>query len=99
MKRPIKPEEITEAKTDSIPGEVFEVFNALITENWNGFEAVVVQKEAVARISAAMNVSSQTIYNAGWVDVEESYRKAGWKVEYDKAGYNETYSSKIIFRK
>ena len=39
------------------------------------------------------------IFKCNWLDVEEIFRKAGWIVEYDKPGYNESYAATFNFRK
>jgi hypothetical protein len=46
---------------------------------------------------AAKGLNRNEIFKKGWLDVEEIYGKAGWKVEYDKPGYNEDYAAHFIF--
>jgi len=38
------------------------------------------------------------IFDKGWLNVEEVYRAAGWAVEYDKPGFNESYSATFTFK-
>lgn len=97
--RPITPEQVAKKRKNSIPGEVFQVFNLLISESWDGRESVVLQKDAVKRIREILNITSTIIFDNGWMDVEDHYRGAGWKVDYDKPGYNETYDAFYTFRK
>ena len=104
MTQPIKPDEVEDRKTADIPDQVFEAFNALIVRNFSGVSAVVKQVDAVDQIiklrnAAHFGCSRQEIFDNGWLNVEESYRKSGWDVEYDKPGYNETYEASFTFRK
>ena len=93
---PVKPSEMTQAKKSSIPDVVFEVFNQLITEKFNCGYATIKQKDVVALLEAK-GLKSREIYDRGWLDVEGVYRAAGWKVEYDKPGYNESYDAFFVF--
>lgn len=100
--KPMNPSEVVLAKTNSIPGEVFEAFNELIAAHWDGMESRVTQSEAlklVVKKFKSANVTSTVMFDNGWLDVEESYRSQGWIVEYDKPGYNESYEAFFIFRK
>lgn len=97
---PLSPKDVSNAKQVTFPPEVFEAFNTLITENFNAGSARVVQKDAVAKIVSLMNLEKDDIvYEKGWLNVEDVYRKAGWKVEYDKPAYNETYNAYFVFSK
>lgn len=98
--KPISPDEVTAAKTGTIPGEVFDAFNECIALKWNGHEAVVPQDTVVAAILGRMPTAArQSVFDNGWLDVEESYRALGWSVEYDKPAYNESYPATFKFRK
>jgi hypothetical protein len=104
MAGPIKPDEVGKQKTARIPEEVFEAFNELIAQHWNGSSATIIQSEvaniAVEKLKVRMpEITRQTLFDENWMDVEESYRMAGWTVEYDKPGYNETYEANFTFRK
>ncbi|HUS40049.1 MAG TPA: hypothetical protein VMX74_11390 [Pirellulales bacterium] len=99
MAEPIKPHEVVEAKKNAMPSEVIECFNELIAEKWNGRSATIKQSEAANRIAKRMNVDTQYLYASGFMDVEDVFRDVGWKVTYDKPGYNETYTATFEFRK
>ena len=99
MSEPIKPHEVVEAKKNTMPAEVIECFNELIAEKWNGRSATVKQSEAANRIADRMNVTTQYLYDHGYMDVEDVFRAAGWKVKYDKPAYNETFRATFEFRK
>lgn len=95
--KPIKPEQIKPSV--SIPNQVIETFNSLISANYRNGAARILQKEIVAQL-VAIGFSRNRIFDEKLLDVEETYREAGWEVEYDKPGYNEThYEPYFVFRK
>ncbi|MFZ5424563.1 MAG: hypothetical protein ACOZAO_02065 [Patescibacteria group bacterium] len=96
--KPITPSGVGKAKSASLPDVVIEVFNELIAQNFYGGSASVKQKDAVAML-VAKGLDRNEIFKKGWLDVEEVYRKAGWKVYYDKPGYNESYDAYFRFSK
>lgn len=104
MTKTITPSEVTGKKTESIPEEVFEAFNELIAEGWDGHSSIVVQCRVVSLIFEKMKrkdpiFTRQSIFDKHWLDVESSYRAAGWKVVYDKPAYCETYEANFRFIK
>lgn len=94
--KPIKASEIDNKKGEAIPDSVFEVFNELITKNYSGGSATVYQKDVV-RMLVKKGLTGSEIYDNHWLDVEDIYRKAGWKVKYDKPAYCETYDAYFVF--
>ena len=42
-------------------------------------------------------LSKDMIFENHWLDFEPIFRKAGWKVSYDKPGYGENYKALFIF--
>jgi hypothetical protein len=102
MAGPVTPQEALNLKKENIPDYVFTAFNELISENLSNGRAKVEQPNVVARIlqKAAIGnieITRSEIFSKGWLDVEGIYRKAGWKVEYDKPGYNESYDAYFVF--
>lgn len=94
--KPIRPDEIVEGKQNSLPDSVLETFNALISENWDGHSSRILQRDVVDRIKRKMDTDH---FKTSWLDVESIYRKAGWDVEYDKPGFNESYDASFTFTK
>lgn len=91
---PIRPEQINQ----TFPEKVYEAFNALIQKNFSGNSATVKQQEVVdAMIS--LGLKKKDIDKNGWLNVEKAYEKAGWTVQYDKPGYNESYEAFFVFSK
>jgi hypothetical protein len=99
MTGPLKPKDVQKRKDAALPEEVFQVFNDLIQEGWNETWAVVQQNEAATRIAKALGITKAQAFQRKLLDVESAYRKAGWKVEYDKPGYCETYEATFRFSK
>lgn len=99
MPGPIKPKDVQAQKNAAIPEEVFEVINALILREWNGSEALVYQDEAAKQVAKALKITKALVYSRNLLDIEDAYIKAGWDVEYDKPGYNESYEAHFRFRK
>jgi len=99
--KPITPEEACKVKKENIPDAVFTAFNTLIAKNFDSkySAAVVKQKDVVSEIVKNSDITSEEIFNNGYLDIEGIYRKAGWSVKYDKPGYNESYEPFFEFKK
>ncbi len=94
--KPITPAEVVSLKASLFPDAVLEAFNELIAENFAGGVASFTEKKVVARIFKK-GISSSQAYANHWLDVEDIYRKNGWRVEYDKPGFNEGYDATFTF--
>jgi|SRR5215217_4188967 len=99
MTKPISPNEIAEAKKSAFPDFVVETFNELIAANFSNGSATILQEDAVALLMERGQVNRNQVFNMGWLNIEEIYRAEGWKVSYDKPGYNESYPASFEFRK
>lgn len=99
MVKPISPSEVIDKKKETIPNEVIEAFNELIAENFDGHSSHVEQNEVISLIVNKLSIAREYIFKKHWLDVEDIFREAGWEVEYDKPGYNESYSAYFIFTK
>ena len=96
--KPISPQDVVELKKSVIlPPKVIEVWNRVIAKNYSGKRSHFTQTEIVSDIAKALEVNGKTIYDNKWLDVEEVYRAEGWKVEYAKPGYNESYEATFTF--
>lgn len=96
----ISPKDITAHKRNTIPEFVFDVFNELIAADFSGSVATVKQNAVIERILAdQIDLDRQTIFSRGWLNIEDVYEQAGWKVVYDKPYYNETYEAYWMFKK
>jgi hypothetical protein len=84
--RPVSPREAAEMQTEQIPDAVFGVFNELIAQNLYHGRSTVLQKDVVERL-VEQGMDRGKIFEKHWLDVEDSYREAGWSVKYDKPVY------------
>ena len=98
MAKAISPADVAGVKAELFPEAVFEAFNELIAAGFYGNEVTVKQEDVVKRM-VEKGLKVKDIYANHWLDVEEVYRAAGWVVEYDKPGYNESYAAYFVFRK
>ena len=95
---PISPDDITAAKEAVIPGFVFDAFNQCIAEKFNEGRATIYQKEVVAKIQESVEFKALDVpFKYEWLNVEDAFRAKGWKVEYDKPAYCETYPAFFVF--
>jgi hypothetical protein len=96
---PIKPSEVANIRNANIPEFVFSAFNELIAKNFSGKQALVMQNSAISLIIALSPepISREKIFAERWLDVENAYEQAGWKVVYDKPAYNESYEANFTF--
>jgi hypothetical protein len=98
--KPITPQEASQQRQTQIPDFVIDCFNKLIAKNYRNGRARVIQNEVMLEILATdADLTRQTVFDNGWLDVEEVYRAAGWRVEYAKPAYNETYDAFFVFSK
>lgn len=97
--KPIRPEEVGAMQREALPDVVIEVFNEQIALNFINGVADVKQRQVLHLLEQKLEMQRQEIVNKGWLNVEEAYRSAGWVVEYDKPGYNETYGAFFTFRR
>jgi len=99
----IKPSEVADLKKNLLPGYVLEAFNQCIAAGYDGVSSKVYQGEVVARILmlAVMagddGLTRDDIYKRKFLDVEPIFEAEGWKVYYDKPGYNEDYGASFTF--
>jgi hypothetical protein len=91
---PIKPQDIKKGKV--FPDKVIEAFNELILKNYHGTSAIVKQEDVVV-LMLEKGLEREDIFDNNWLDVENVYRRAGWHVEYDEPGFNESYPATYIF--
>lgn len=96
---PIRPDQIGPAQAKYLPAVVFDTFNRLIAGSYSGNAAIVQQEAVVQALMAALGCSRDHVFAHHYLDVEEAYRATGWKVEYDKPAYNESYPATFTFRR
>lgn len=90
---PISPDDVASALV--IPDEAILAFNEIIAAG-GGVYVIIPQREVVA-LMVEKGLNREDIYARGWLNVEPLYRAKGWKVTFDKPGYNEFYEAHFIF--
>jgi len=92
--KPVSPSEALDLKVDTTPDFVFEAWNRVIVRNLKDGVSKFFQSELIFEILDCSNDGELTSFNVtdrGWLDMEPVFRRLGWKVVYDKPGYNEIY--------
>ena len=98
MVKPIRPVDIPVPTPEPIPDFVIQAFNEQIKRHFDHRtnSAHVYQIEVKQEIMENQNIS-ETDFCQEWLDVEDTFRKSGWTVIYDKPGYNESYGAYFVF--
>ena len=96
--KPITPREVGEEQARVFPDQVVEAFNELIAQSFTEGYATILQKDAV-KLMVEKGLNKKDIFDKGWLNIEDMYRKVGWDVEYDKPGYDESYEPAFKFSK
>lgn len=100
--KPITPDEVSDVKFQTFPDEVIECWNSIILKKWNPTSKVayIRQEEIVQKlIEDVPGLARADVFSKNYLDIEELYRKQGWKVKYDKPHYTENYEAYFEFRK
>lgn len=96
---PLSPSKAKSRKQSSIPDVVVETFNEMLVEELDADGYACLEQDEVVKRLVAKGLKRSDIFNKNWLDVEDMYRAKGWKVEYDKPGYNESYAATFTFSK
>ena len=99
MIKPITPDEIEDAKLKTIPESIIGIINDLVAVSWDGNSSEIKQSDLIDAVCKKSKLSRSQVIGTGWLEFEAIYRKIGWKVVYDKPGYNEKYDPFWIFSK
>lgn len=97
MIEPITPQEVLATKASALPDEVIKCWNNLIARKFSAGEARVIQEDIIDDLMKAMNCKRSVVFENNWLDVEDIYETKGWKVHYDKPGYDESYRAFFTF--
>lgn len=94
----LSPTKIAKKHLASIPEVVFEAVNELLAKKGAGGSVTIGQDELLNLLAKkAPEIKRGTYFDNGWLDFEAKYRAQGWKVEYDKPAYCETYEASWSF--
>lgn len=95
--KPITPAQVVAVKESQIPDVVIQSFNRLIAKHWNGRYSKFLQDEVLSEITCGSDLTSNVIFANKYLDIEQVFKDAGWKVSYDAPGYNESYKASFTF--
>lgn len=101
MTKPLSPKDVESAKAARKGNneKVIEAANELIAQRWDGYEARFFLHELGKLAREKLGWDGKKEFEDGDLDIEPVFRKAGWSVEFDRPGYNETYEAFFVFRK
>ncbi len=94
----LTPKEVAAKREESRPAVVVEVFNEMLVDAFSGFQAVIYEKDVVAKL-VERGLTREDIYRFDWLEIQKLYRAKGWEVVRDRPGYNECYDTYFRFRK
>ena len=102
--KPISPEKVEQIRIHEMPEAIIQATNELIVRSWNGRSATVKVEEIVDqyfRVSGEeKNAATRgKLFDKHYLDIEPAYREAGWKVEFEKPDYTESFPSYFVFSK
>lgn len=103
MSQPIKPiskeEALQKVKERVFPDYIMQAFNECIVEAKIKKSNNVLKEDVIKRIlELNPEMKRQTLFDEHLLDVEDTYRQAGWKVEYCSPSRGEEFGPYFIFR-
>ena len=96
--KPFSPKEVYEKARENkkIPAEIIDAVNTLLIKNYKmNYPGLIVikQNELLDLVLMNENYTREQIFAEGYLDFEAVFERAGWRVDYDKPGYNESYEA------
>lgn len=79
------------------PDFVIQAFNECIAESKTKHSHEVTQDDVVERIMKLGSIERAAVFSNNFLDVEEFYRRAGWKVSFYKPAYYEATKAYFTF--
>lgn len=98
MKRgaPVGPDDLPPMEKKPIPPFVFDIVNQMLAEaedrDFIRLELYRVKKTIMANMP-----KDEGPFHRDWLDFEQAYRDAGWKVDFDAPPYGEDYDACYYF--
>lgn len=96
----ITPDEAGRIKFEQyVPDQVIDSVNELIARNLGagGRAKFTLDAFLTLVVSKMPEITRQRVLDEKWADFEPFYEAAGWKVEFDKPAYNESYPATYEF--
>lgn len=96
---PVKPITPREAASGAhIPDIVIETVNDYLKARGSAARITIRQDELVSQL-VKKGLDRVEIYDNGWLNFEDLFRKTGWDVEYEKPGFNEADQAYYVFER
>ena len=93
--KPFSPSEAEAMHVTTIPDQIITAVNKRLVAN-AGSRCTILQDEIIAEAVEA-GLDKRAIFDNHWLDFEKHFETFGWKVTYDKPGYNESYPASWEF--
>ena len=99
--RPITPAQASRKGAQNFPNQIINAVNNLISEKFSGRESITIkQKDILTEAKRlGLTMSTQEIFDKGYMNIEPAYRKTGWNVTYDKPAYIENWDAYFTFKR
>lgn len=101
MIKALSPSEVIAVNKSAAAAKSFDVvigvFNSLLQEAFDGKRAVIMQNAVVESVARTMGIPRDEVFSNGYLNVEHSFRRAGWKCQYIKPDFNSVDEAKFIF--
>jgi hypothetical protein len=98
MVKAISPGDVPAQKKADLPSFVLDEWNKIIAEkSSSGGSVRIMQDDIIERLVPHSTGGRAEVFAKHWLDIEPIYEEAGWKVVYDKPGYNEEYKASFRF--
>lgn len=94
--KPFNPDEADRVAKHNIPDAVIQAVNEFLSSPEFALNGrVSFKQDALIKRVQELNpgLDRRTLFDQHFLDFEEMYRDAGWKVVYDKPGYHENYDA------
>ncbi len=96
--KPLSPSDLKDNLEKNLPKEVIDSVNEILSEKYRGSGSVTFKsKEVIAKISAKMELTKETIYEKKYLDFEPLFRKYGWIVRYEQPCRDENFDAYYEF--
>jgi hypothetical protein len=96
--KPFSPSEALASKVNTIPPEIIEAVNVLLSEKFSGKHTVTIFQKEILTLAKSFMVRRARAYanedsvERNWLDFGPLFEKEGWKVEYDSPVHCESYA-------
>ena len=101
LENPISPDDISDNKEKYIHQTIIKTVNKILKERYNLGSTVDIKISEISKpfFEAHPEIDEDKAWKAKMFDIEDAYRKFGWKVSYDRPGWDESYEGFYKFSK